>query len=78
MNQCIEVNILISCNSFQNQSIYIENDLEVQLRAVTARLKERATIWAHHKTSVLTISMALTTWTTNHYIINWHIIRASA
>jgi hypothetical protein len=74
MNQGIEVNILVNCNAVQNQSIYIENDLEVQLRAVTARLKKRATIWAHQKPSVLTIIMALTTWTTNHYIINWHII----
>ena len=78
MNQSFEVIILINCKVVQDQSIYIENDLEVQLRAVTARLKERATIWAHHKTRVLTISMALTTWATNHYIINWHIIWASA
>ena len=74
MNQNFEVNMHIFCNSVQSQSIYIEIDLQVQLRAMTARLKKRAIIWAHHKRYVLTIIMALTTWTTNHYIINWHII----
>jgi hypothetical protein len=58
MNQSFEVNVLISCKAVQRKSIYIENDLGVKLRAVSARLKERATIWAHQKHRVVTIIMA--------------------